>query len=282
MVRVGRKPIFSGASGRLCLLQSRFGDIWGQITWNLSGLSPERDRSSERVINPFENAGLLVFLGGRKLLTTGMVCPQNGTAVPLIQYHHRGTNIFGVGFFNKPRKKNVVFGRSRRGLSAYGRVARRFRLCPATRKQRVLVLSVVLVREVGVESGQSRGQTAVSYEPGCGLGGGQSRRQIAAPYPGFSVGCGQSRRQIAASYPSFSLGGGQSRRQKRQSPTMYVAHIFRVGPGQARGQTSVSYDVCSPYFSCRVRSGTGSNLGLLSQFRCWGRSVKPSNRWYLS
>ena len=30
-------------------LQSRFGDNWRQITWNLSGLSPKRDCSSKRV-----------------------------------------------------------------------------------------------------------------------------------------------------------------------------------------------------------------------------------------
>ena len=29
--------------------QSRFGDNWGQITWNLSGVSPKRDWSSKRV-----------------------------------------------------------------------------------------------------------------------------------------------------------------------------------------------------------------------------------------
>ena len=30
-------------------LQSHFGDNWGHTTWNLSGLSPKRDWSSERV-----------------------------------------------------------------------------------------------------------------------------------------------------------------------------------------------------------------------------------------
>ena len=30
-------------------LQSRFGGNWGQITWNLIGLSPKRDWSSKRV-----------------------------------------------------------------------------------------------------------------------------------------------------------------------------------------------------------------------------------------
>ena len=30
-------------------LQSRFGDNWGQVTWNLSGLSPKRDWSSRGV-----------------------------------------------------------------------------------------------------------------------------------------------------------------------------------------------------------------------------------------
>ena len=30
-------------------LQSRFGDNWGQITWNLSALSPKRDWSSKGV-----------------------------------------------------------------------------------------------------------------------------------------------------------------------------------------------------------------------------------------
>ena len=29
--------------------QSRFGDNWGQITWNLSGASQKRDWSSKRV-----------------------------------------------------------------------------------------------------------------------------------------------------------------------------------------------------------------------------------------
>ena len=29
-------------------LQSRFGDNWGQLTWNLTGLSPKRDWSSKR------------------------------------------------------------------------------------------------------------------------------------------------------------------------------------------------------------------------------------------
>ena len=30
-------------------LQSRFGDNWGQTTWNLTGLSPKRDWGSKRV-----------------------------------------------------------------------------------------------------------------------------------------------------------------------------------------------------------------------------------------
>ena len=32
-------------------LQSRFGDNWGQITWNLSCMSPKRDWSSKGVKN---------------------------------------------------------------------------------------------------------------------------------------------------------------------------------------------------------------------------------------
>ena len=37
-------------TGRLTLLgpQFRFGDNWGQITWNLTGVSPERDWSSSK------------------------------------------------------------------------------------------------------------------------------------------------------------------------------------------------------------------------------------------
>ena len=40
-----------GTLGQLTLLelQSRFGDNWGQITWNLSALSPKRDWSSKGV-----------------------------------------------------------------------------------------------------------------------------------------------------------------------------------------------------------------------------------------
>ena len=35
-------------------LQSRFGDDWGQITWNLSALPPKRDWSSKGVDGPTE------------------------------------------------------------------------------------------------------------------------------------------------------------------------------------------------------------------------------------
>ena len=45
---------------RLTLLepQSRFGDNWGQLTWNLSGLSPKRDWSSKRVKDTKRNTSV--------------------------------------------------------------------------------------------------------------------------------------------------------------------------------------------------------------------------------
>ena len=36
--------------------QSRFGDNWGQHTWNLSGLSPKRDWSSKRFFLPVDTS----------------------------------------------------------------------------------------------------------------------------------------------------------------------------------------------------------------------------------
>ena len=44
-------------------LQSRFGDNWGQITWNLSCLSPKRDRSSKRVkLYFYQSAGGYTYI----------------------------------------------------------------------------------------------------------------------------------------------------------------------------------------------------------------------------
>ena len=46
-------PLQRGCKNKLRLtllgLQSRFGDNWGQIAWNLSALSPKRDWSSKGV-----------------------------------------------------------------------------------------------------------------------------------------------------------------------------------------------------------------------------------------
>ena len=36
-------------------LQSRFGDNWGEITWNLSALSPKRDWSSKKKLSDTED-----------------------------------------------------------------------------------------------------------------------------------------------------------------------------------------------------------------------------------
>ena len=46
------RSLFTAPRLTLLGLPSRFGDIWGQLTWILSGLSPKRDCSSKRVEKP--------------------------------------------------------------------------------------------------------------------------------------------------------------------------------------------------------------------------------------
>ena len=51
-------------------LQSRFGDNWGHITWNVSALSPKRDWSSKGVNYPTVSAitrGIIIHSFGRTL-----------------------------------------------------------------------------------------------------------------------------------------------------------------------------------------------------------------------
>ena len=51
-------------------LQSRYGDNWGQITWNLTGLSPKRDCSPKGVEaneDPYRRRSLLFFCWFKKL-----------------------------------------------------------------------------------------------------------------------------------------------------------------------------------------------------------------------
>ena len=47
--RLTSTPLTHPQPQTLLGLQSRFGDNWRQITYNLSGLSPKRDWSSKRV-----------------------------------------------------------------------------------------------------------------------------------------------------------------------------------------------------------------------------------------
>ena len=48
--------------------QSRFGDNWGQLTWNLSALSPKRDCSYKRV-----KVGVLVPVAWKKINVGSLV-----------------------------------------------------------------------------------------------------------------------------------------------------------------------------------------------------------------
>ena len=108
--------------------QSRFGDNWGQSTWNVSALSPKRDWSSN--YNSFSgeggqskpsNRGLLFTTIGGKFaagVRASRVCAHMDSAYSSTKCH-AGTAVFESAF--KFISTPLTSGRNRSGSTAYTR-----------------------------------------------------------------------------------------------------------------------------------------------------------------